>query len=127
MENRRARVFLLDTTSLVFVGVILFFSFFMRDGGLVSVFAFATYMQIFSVSMGRWLRELTLPYVYLVPAGAFQKLLAICRETFLKICVEAVLVFLPAGAYFAGQNRWRLLLVFSPASASACSLWREIS
>lgn len=110
VENRRARVFLLDTTSLVFVGTIWLFSFFMRDGGLVAVFAFATYMQIFSVSMGRWLRELTLPYVYLVPAGAFQKLLAICRETILKICVEAVLVFLPAG----------LILQAKPLEIAAC-------
>ena len=114
-ENRRARVFLLDTTSRVFVGVIWLFSFFMREsGGLVAVFAFATYMQLFSVSMGRWLRELTLPYVYLVPAGAFQKLLAICRESFLKVIAEAVLVFLPAG----------LILQAGPITIAACILAR---
>lgn len=97
LENRRAKLFILDTTSLIFIGVSIFFTVFVRDAGIVGVFAFCTYMQIFSSMTGRWLKELLLPYVYMVPASPFQKLLAICREGALKVCVEAVVLFVPVG------------------------------
>ena len=115
LENRRARLFILDTMSLVMALVSIGFAFFMRDsGGLLAAFIFATYMQIFSSATGRWLRELTMPYVYMVPASPFSKLIAICCENFVKIVVDALVVFIPIG----------LLLQASPLDIVACILAR---
>ncbi len=97
LENRRSRTFLLSGQQLTFVAVSVAMAFFLKDGGLVGVFAFATYMQIFSVAMGRFNRELVKPYVYLVPEPSFQKLLQCMREALPGAVTEAVLIFVPAG------------------------------
>lgn len=97
LENRRARLFVLDTTSLIFLATTLVFAFFLREAGIFPIFLFATYMQVFSSSMGRWLRELTQPYVYLIPEDPFKKLCAICGETVYKSVVEAIVLLIPVG------------------------------
>ncbi len=95
LENRRARLFILDFNSILFILMSIGFAFFMRDQGIVPVFIFSIYMQVFSVAMGRWIRELTLPYVYMIPVAPFKKLVMLCRENMLKICVEALVLFIP--------------------------------
>jgi hypothetical protein len=50
-------------------------------------------MQVFSVALGRWIRELVLPYIYLVPEPAFIKLLHCLRESLMKLVVEAIILF----------------------------------
>lgn len=97
LENRRSGLLLLDNTTLLFAAIAIIYAFFMKSGGIVAVFIFATYMQLFSSSMGRWLRELTLPYVYLIPADPFKKLIGLCRESICKAAVEAVVVMVPIG------------------------------
>ena len=120
VENRRARVFLLDAVSLIFIAGTLFFVLIMKgtadtaSEALIAGFAFATYMQMFSTATGRWVKELLLPYVYLVPSPPFAKLLAICRENLEKVCLEAVLLFVIMG----------LLLGATPLQIAGCILAR---
>lgn len=104
IENRRSGVFILSNMSLIFVAIILFCSFIMgrsMDGdvgaGLIATFSIATYMQIFSESMGRFNRELIKPYIYLMPEPPLKKLLYAIKETLLADVVEAVVIFVPAG------------------------------
>lgn len=93
LESRRARVFILDPMSLIMLAMALVFAFFMRNmGGIYAAFIFATYLQFFTVSTGRWVRELLLPYVYLVPDSAFKKLLYCLMDTFQRQAVEAILM-----------------------------------
>ena len=86
----------------------------MRNEGIIPVFAFATYMQIFSVALGRWIRELMLPYIYMVPEPAFTKLIHCLRESFLRIAADAVVLFIPIA----------FILKLSPAETGACILAR---
>ena len=98
LENRRARILLLDGMSLIMAVISLVFGFFMRDtGGAAAAFAFACYLQLFTVANGRWAKELLLPYVYLTPQPAFRKLVAICAEQFRFAALEAVVVMIPLG------------------------------
>ncbi len=97
LENRRARIFLFDGMGLIMGICLLFLSFLMRDAGVAAIFALATYLQFFSMMTGRWIKELILPYVYLVPQPAFRKLLAICREQIRSICAEAVVLMIVVG------------------------------
>ncbi len=114
LESRRARVFLLDRNSLIFALVCIAFAIFVRDLGIVPIFAFACYMQIFSVALGRWIRELLLPYVYLLPEPPFIKLVHCLRESLLRILADALVLFLPIA----------LLLHLSPMETGACILAR---
>lgn len=98
LENRRARIFLMDGLSLIMAAMTLAFGFFMRDsGGVLAAFAFACYLQLFTTASGRWVRELTLPYVYMVPQPAFRKLAAICLEQVRTAALEALIVMIPLG------------------------------
>ena len=97
VENRRSGVFLFSNMSLIFMAVIIGCSFFMRDAGLVGIFAFATYMQLFSVALGRFNRELIKPYIYLIPEPPLKKLLYAIKESLLTDALEAVVLFLILG------------------------------
>lgn len=98
LENRRARIFLLDGLSLIMALISFGFAFFMRDsGGVLAAFAFSCYLQLFTTASGRWLRELTSPWIYLVPEPPFRKLVAICLEQIRTIAVEALVVMIPVG------------------------------
>ena len=103
IENRRARVLLVSGQSLIFALSVIVFSFFMGEVGVISVFVFATYMQVFGVAMGRLPRELIKHYVYLVPEPSFKKLIACMRESFSGMVVEAVIIFVPV-AFILGLS-----------------------
>ena len=109
LENRRSKMFLLNPQIIIFILVIIGFSFFVREAGLIAVFAFATYMQIFSVAFGRLNKEILKPFVYLVPEPPFQKLMACIRESFFGSLLEAVLVFIPV-AFILGLSPLETLL-----------------
>ncbi|CCX37226.1 putative uncharacterized protein [Clostridium sp. CAG:1013] len=97
VENRRSGVLLISNMSLLFCVIILVFSFFMREEGIVPVFAFATYMQLFSVALGRFNRELIKPYIYLIPEPPLKKLLYALKESLLTDAMEALVLFVIVG------------------------------
>lgn len=120
VENRRSGVFCLSSMSLLFAVIIIAFSFFMQgledadDGILIGVFAMGTYMQLFSVALGRFNRELTKPYLYLLPEPPLKKLLYALLESLVSEGVEAVLIFIPVG----------LILHASPLDILGCIVAR---
>lgn len=95
LENRRAKSFILDMPSIIFIIISIIFAVSLKNEGLLPVFIFSTYMQIFSSCMGRWLKELTMPYVYMVPVNPFKKLIMIFGENIYKTCVEALVLYIP--------------------------------
>lgn len=114
LESRRSRLLILDRSSIIFILISIAFAFFMKNSGIMPIFMFSSYMQLFSVSLGRWARELLLPYVYLVPESEFAKLIHCLREGFLKIAVDAIILFIPIG----------ILLNLKPMILIACILAR---
>lgn len=114
VENRRAKVFLLDKMTLMFAAITMAFAFFMRDVGIISVLVFGTYMQFFSAGSARWVRELMMPYAYLVPASPFKKLIAICRQSIPGMLLDAALVMGVSG----------LIVGASAAEIAVCVLFR---
>jgi hypothetical protein len=67
----------------------------MREAGILAIFAFSTYIQIFSVALGRLVKELTKPFIYLVPDAPMKKLLQNMRESVAGNVLEAVIIFVP--------------------------------
>jgi hypothetical protein len=102
LENRRSGGLIIDKTSIIFIVANIFFAFVFSGMDdevpvLLPVFAFSTYMQIFSIATGRWVKELLLPYIYMIPESAFKKLLNLIKESILKIIVEAIIMFIIIG------------------------------
>ena len=80
----------------------------------MGIFAFATYMQLFTVALGRFNRELIKPYIYLIPEPPLKKLLYAIQESMLTNFWEAVLIFVIVGA----------ILQASPLEIALCILAR---
>lgn len=95
IENRRSRVLIVNLQSLVFIIIVLVMAFFMQGIGIIGIFAFSTYIQLFSTSLGRLNKELTRPYIYLIPAPSVHKLLQSVRERVPAAISEALLLFIP--------------------------------
>jgi hypothetical protein len=115
LENRRSRKLLIQPTALVFAIVSILFSLFMKGASHndVAVLAFSVYMLIFSAALGRFNKELTKPFVYMVPEPSMTKLIQCTREMFLGAAAQAILIFVPVGIFLSFPP----LLILSLASA----------
>lgn len=116
LENRRAAVALFSPMELMFLAMTVLFAFFMGRGdsetGIVAVLAFSAYMQVLSVSMGRMVRELSRPWVYLVPEKSLSKLIW-CMAESLRSSVADALVFAVAVGLVLGQPPLMILVLFA--------------
>ena len=110
VENRRSGVFFLSNMALIFDAIVVACAFFMKDAGLVGILAMSTYMQLFSVALGRFNRELIKPYIYLIPEPPLKKLLYALKESLISDALEAVVLFAVVG----------LIMEMSPVAAVFC-------
>lgn len=114
LENRRGKRFFLGGNGLVFALAVIGYAWLNWEGGWLSVFVMATYLQLFTVMTGRFHLELSRPYLYLVPESPMKKLLWSLAETLPSATAEALVIFVPVA----------LLLLLSPAEGAACILAR---
>ncbi len=94
IENRRSRAFILNPMSLFTVGTTVVGCFLFGDVP-VGVFVLSVYMMTMSVAAGRWGKELSYPYVYLIPEKPHIKLWYTLKSEFPTLIAESVLCFVP--------------------------------
>lgn len=92
-ENRRANAFLLNKASLLMIGMTAVYSFILPNAA--GIFIISVYTLVISVASGRWAKELTNPYIYLIPEPPFKKLFNLIREQLPKVALESILCFIP--------------------------------
>ena len=97
IENRRGKVLILPTLTIVLCACGIIASFFLKEIGLLPILAFMVYMKMFTIGMDRLPRELLKPYIYMVPESSFKKLLYCMLEAFPGYFAEALLLYIPAG------------------------------
>ena len=114
VESRRAKAFIFDVQTLVYIGITCLFAFIFRDEGILPILILSIYLQMFSVALGRWVKELIMPYVYLIPEKPMKKLINCLKESFIKIFAEAVVLFLIVG----------LIMKLQPLEILGCVLIR---
>lgn len=119
LESRRGKRFVLDNITLIYLVVNLVFTFIIREAGFLFAFLFATYMQLFSVTTGRWIRELLQPYIYLVPETPFKKLIQCLRESIAQYALEAMVLMVPMGL-ICGLTPVEILLAVAARFVMAC-------
>ena len=95
LENRRSSKIWIKPMSLAFIAGTIGFSLFMKENGVLPIVAFAAYMQVFSVAVGRFNRELTKPFIFLVPESPFNKMVYALAETLPSELIDSALVFIP--------------------------------
>jgi hypothetical protein len=97
-ESFRANRFgLWGTQSALMVAGAALFAVFAKDSGSVVILQVLMWMQIFFIGMGRGLKELYSPYIYLIPEPPFPKIVWSNLEVVFKIFVESLFIFVIAG------------------------------
>ena len=109
LENRRSSVWLLSSTGLVFAVIIVGFAWLSGETSLLGLFFLSVYMQMVSLSLGRLLKELIKPYIYLVPASSTKKLLYSILEAIPSSLAESFLIFIPL-YFLLNESVLRILL-----------------
>ncbi len=94
IENRRSKVFILSVMSLVQIAVSVITCFIFRDEP-VAVFALSVYIMTMSIASGRWAKELSYPYIYLIPESSYKKLLYMIKSEIPSSVIESILCCLP--------------------------------
>lgn len=108
-ENRRSRVLVLDKISVVITVMLAVYSFLMPD--ITTVFVTSVYALTLTVATGRWAKELTSPYVYLIPEKPFRKLLNMIWEQIPKITVESIICFIPVHFIFEAEVSFTVSMI----------------
>lgn len=103
LENRRSRLLILEPVALTFAVITVAMSIFMKQAGIVAVMSTAAGMQIFTVALGRFNKELTKPYIYLMPEPPLKKMLFALAEALPSAVFESVLIFVPV-AFIMGLD-----------------------
>lgn len=136
LEDRRSKVLLLSANALIFAAVTIAFSFFFSEGGLLSSFLMATYLQVFTVLGGRFNWELTKPYIYLIPEPPMKKLLWALAGQIPTAFWEALVVFVPVGLILeltvveiaaCVVARMSFAMLFTSAGVAVDRLWGSVT
>lgn len=90
IENRRSRNLILSTVSLVMVAFTLVSALIFRDEP-IAVFGLSVYMMVMSITSGRWAKELSYPYIYMIPESSYKKLLYMIKGEIPSIILESIL------------------------------------
>lgn len=94
IENRRSKKLILSTVSFVMVAMNIVMCFAFSDEP-IAVFALSIYMMTMSVATGRWAKELSYPYIFLIPESSFKKLLYTLKSDIPSIIAESILCIVP--------------------------------
>ena len=90
LENRRTKSSLLSPSSLFYLAFIAIYGFVLKSDFIV-IFSFSCMAAFVPVLSGRWLREVNMPYIFMIPASPIKKLFYILPEMLPKIITESVL------------------------------------
>ena len=80
-----------------------------EEGGIVILLQALMWAQIFLIGTGRGLKELYSHYIYMIPEGAFSKIVWSSIEVVFKVLVESLVIFAVAGAIM-GEH---IVLIFA--------------
>ncbi len=92
IENRRGKLLFLGRSSFVSIGMTVAYSLAVQ-GDSLTAFILSLYSLLIGVSAGRWLKEITMPYIYLIPEKPFKKLLHTVKEQIPSIIFESAVLF----------------------------------
>ena len=119
LENRRASRIVISPMALIFMVMTVVFALFSKKAGILPSFSFSIYMMIFTVALGRFNRELTKPYIYLVPEPPLKKMIFALAETLPTELLESVVVMIPVSIIVGASALECIVCIAARASFAA--------
>ncbi len=93
-ENKRSNPLLLNPVSFVMAIFSLIYCL-MFSGENIALFVINVYTMSMTVCIGRWAKEFTYPYIYLIPESNFKKLLYLLKADMPLLAAESAVCFAP--------------------------------
>lgn len=93
IERRRKKIFFLDYNSIFNIVIITAFGLVSDD--FITLMILSIYTMLMFSANSAWVKELSLPYVYLMPQRPFIKLFYAIKKQFGVIIKESIVMFLP--------------------------------
>lgn len=90
IENRRAKTALFSPSSFFYLFLLIVYGWITESNFLV-LFSMSCMVSFLPVLSGRWIKELKMPWVYMMPGTPFKKLICIIAEMLPKIIIESIL------------------------------------
>ena len=97
LENRRSKTSLFSPSSLFYLAMIVVYALALKSE-LIELFSLSCTVSVLTVLSGKWLKELAMPQVYLIPESAVKKLFYMLAEMMPKIIAESALQCIVIGA-----------------------------
>lgn len=97
LENQRSKTSLFSPSSLFYLAMIVVYALALKSD-LLQLFSLSCTVSVLTVLSGKWLKELTMPQVYLIPESAVKKLFYMLAEMMPKIIAESALQCIVIGA-----------------------------
>ena len=119
LENRRSSKLLFSPMAIMFMIMSIVFAIFSKGAGILPAFSFSIYMMIFTVALGRFNRELTKPYIYLVPEPPFKKMMYALAETLPTELLESTIVMIPITIIVGGSALECIVCILARVSFAA--------
>lgn len=134
LEYRKSKFFFFSVTTLLYLGIgvgyaILYSTGRIRVSGVGKYYAILGIMAylvlIFGQMQTKWEKELENPYIYLIPAGPFSKLLYATILDHMKTACEVLLLALPYCFVMKVPWYYMLLIVVTGVIAKAVKLYSD--
>lgn len=90
LENRRAGTSIFSPSSLFYLLVVVVYGL-MFKGDAATLFILSCTISIHTVFSGRWIKELMMPYIYMIPGSPSKKLFFILPELLPRILSDSIL------------------------------------
>lgn len=97
LEYKKAGYFFLNRTSLIMFISGIGFGYFFKHRSIDSILYFSVYMLFLFSNQGKWVQELSKPYIYLIPASSESKVFYATLADNIKNVIDGLILFTAAG------------------------------
>lgn len=93
-ENKRSNPMLLSPVSFLMAGFSFVYCLMFSEEN-IALFVINVYTMSMTVCIGRWAKEFTYPYIYLIPESNFRKLIYLLKSDIPLMAAESLICFIP--------------------------------
>ncbi|GKX28370.1 ABC transporter permease [Vallitalea longa] len=113
-----------DTIAVVVFGIAS--RYFMPDSTMTTVLYFSIYMLLIYSMQGKWIEEMKLHYIYLIPANSIQKIFYGTLANHLKNLVDGIILFAIAGFMFKADIITIILSALTYTTFGSLFVYNEV-
>ncbi|WP_113672437.1 putative ABC exporter domain-containing protein [Vallitalea guaymasensis] len=126
MEYRKNGMFFISKETIGIVAFGIASKFFMEHSSLRTVLYFSIYMLLIYSMQGKWMEEMKMHYIYLIPAGSIEKIFFGTLANHLKNFVDGLILFAISGFMFKADIITILLSAITYTTFGALFVYNDV-